>query len=156
MTVEINPVTVTNRQPRLDAVDHALIQQLLRNARMTNEELSRRVSISRPAVVGRLKRLHEIRAIRGYTVIPDWELLGYPILTFVQVRTGGRCREASLEIACMHLDGVVVEECHRTTGEWCLLVKIRARSSTSVETFLDEVTKSDNVKATMTMMAFSA
>jgi Lrp/AsnC family leucine-responsive transcriptional regulator len=57
----------------------------------------------------------------------------------------------------MHMSdsSIVVEECHRTTGEWCLLVKIRARSSASVEAFLDRMRDDENVQATMTTLALS-
>lgn len=156
MAVSFSAVPATNRQtPSLDAIDVALIDELRRDGRMTHEELSRRVSLSRPAVVQRLKRLHDIGAIRGYTMIPDWEMLGLPILAFVRVRTKGSCREAARQIMQMSEASVVIEECHRTTGEWCLLVKIRARSSSAVEAFLDRMRDEEHVQATMTTLALS-
>jgi Lrp/AsnC family leucine-responsive transcriptional regulator len=141
--------------PSLDAIDLALMDELRRDGRLTHEELSRRVSLSRPAVVQRLKRLHEVGAIRSYTMIPDWEMLGLPILAFVRVRTIAQCREVARQIMHMSDSSIVVEECHRTTGEWCLLVKIRARSSASVEAFLDRMRDDENVQATMTTLALS-
>jgi Lrp/AsnC family leucine-responsive transcriptional regulator len=156
MALSVSALPVTNRQtPALDAIDVALIQELRRDGRMTHEELSRRVSLSRPAVVQRLKRLHDVGAIRAFTMIPDWEILGLPILAFVRVRTMGQCRETAKQIVRMSDDSIVVEECHRTTGEWCLLVKIRARSSGAVEAFLDRMRDEENVQATMTTLALS-
>lgn len=156
MAVSLSAMPVTNRQPAaLDAIDVALIGELRRDGRITHEELSRRVSLSRPAVVQRMKRLHDVGAIRGYTMIPDWEMLGLPILAFVRVRTNGRCRETATQIMQMSDASIIVEECHRTTGEWCLLVKIRARSSGAVEAFLDRMRDEENVEATMTTLALS-
>jgi Lrp/AsnC family leucine-responsive transcriptional regulator len=156
MTAALSHVAPTNRNSAvLDVVDRAIIAELRSNGRMTSEELSRRVALSRPAVVGRIKRLHEIGAIRGYTIIPDWEMLGYTILAYVQVRTNMKCRDMAQHILTMQLDGLYVEECHRLTGEWCLLVKMRATSSSVLEAFLDDLNDSGNVRATMTMLSLS-
>lgn len=156
MIAAVQPVTPPNRNPAiLDDVDRAIITQLRANGRMTSEELSRRVALSRPAVVGRLKRLHEVGAIRGYTVLPDWEMLGYTILAYVQVRTNMKCRDTAQDILRMKQDGLYVEECHRLTGEWCLMVKLRATTSSVIEAFLDELNDSGNVRATMTMLSLS-
>lgn len=156
MTSALQAAAPTNRNGAvLDATDRAIIAQLRANGRMTSEELSRRVALSRPAVVGRLKRLHDAGAIRGYTVIPDWEMLGYTILAYVQVRTNMKCRDIAQHILEMRMEGLYVEECHRLTGEWCLLVKLRATSSSVLELFLDDLNDSGHVRATMTMLSLS-
>lgn len=157
MVATLAALPVTNRNsPSLDAIDLALIEELRRDGRMTHEELSRRVSLSRPAVVQRLKRLHEVGAIRSYTMIPDWEMLGLPILAFIRVRTAAHCRETAKQIMQMSDTSIIVEECHRTTGEWCLLAKVRARSSSAVESFLDRLRDDHNVRDTMTTLALSS
>jgi len=156
MAASLTALPVTNRNaPPVDAIDLALIDELRRNGRLSHEELSRRVSLSRPAVVQRMKRLHEIGAIQGYTVLPDWEMLGLPILAFIRVRTAGQCREQARQIMEMSDSTLLIEECHRTTGEWCLLVKIRAKSSSAVEAFIDRMRDEANVQATMTTLALS-
>jgi len=156
MAALLTALPATNRHPAtLDEIDLALIEELRRNGRITHEELSRRVTLSRPAVVQRVKRLHDIGAIRGYTVVPDWELLGLPILAFIRVRTSAHCRREAERIIEMSDSSVVVEECHRTTGEWCLLVKVRAKSSSALETLLDRMREDDSVQATMTTLALS-
>jgi len=156
MAATLTALPVTNRNaPPVDAIDLALIDELRRNGRLSHEELSRRVSLSRPAVVQRMKRLHEIGAIQGYTVLPDWEMLGLPILAFIRVRTAGQCREQARQIMEMSDSTLLIEECHRTTGEWCLLVKIRAKSSSAVEAFIDRMRDEANVQATMTTLALS-
>lgn len=146
---------LTYRNASVDAVDLELIAALRVNGRITSEELARRVSLSRPAVVARLKRLEQSGVIAGFTVVTDWELLGYSILAFVRVRTSNHCRETAHFITAMHDPSIVIEECHRTTGEWCLLVKIRARSSLALEAFLDRIRDEANVQATMTTLALS-
>lgn len=150
------PVAPTNRNAvTLDSIDRAIVNELRGDGRISTEELSRRVSLSRPAVVGRIKRLHEAGAIRGYTAIPDWEMLGYTILAYVQVRTNLKCRDIAQRILGLQLEGLYVEECHRLTGEWDLLAKIRATTSSVIEAFLDDLNDSGGVRATMTMLSLS-
>lgn len=156
MPVVLKPAAPTNRNgAALDSTDHAIIAELRSNGRLTSEELSRRVALSRPAVVGRIKRLHDVGAIRGYTVIPDWEMLGYTMLAYVQVRTNLKCRDMAQHILRMQMEGLYVEECHRLTGEWDLLAKIRATSASVIESFLDDLNDSGSVRATMTMLSLS-
>ena len=156
MASALQPAAPTNRNGgALDAVDRAIIAELRSNGRITSEELSRRVALSRPAVVGRIKRLHELGAIRGYTVIPDWEMLGYTMLAYVQVRTTLKCRDIAQHILHLQIEGLHVEECHRLTGEWDLLAKIRATSASVIEAFLDDLNDSASVRATMTMLSLS-
>jgi Lrp/AsnC family leucine-responsive transcriptional regulator len=156
MAAIVTALPATNRHaPSLDEIDLALIEELRRNGRITHEELSRRVALSRPAVVQRMKRLHDIGAIQSYTAIPDWDLLGLPILAFIRVRTSGQCRREAERIVHMSDATVVVEECHRTTGEWCLLVKVRAKSSAALEALLDRMRDDTTVQATMTTLALS-
>ncbi|HEV3154472.1 MAG TPA: Lrp/AsnC family transcriptional regulator [Candidatus Baltobacteraceae bacterium] len=141
--------------PSLDEIDLALLREVRRDGRVTHEELSRRVALSRPAVVQRMKRLQDIGAILGFTATFNWDLLGLPILAFVRVRTSGRCREAAQQLMRMSDESLLVEECHRTTGEWCLLLKVRAASSLAIEAFLDRIRDDAGVVATMTTLATS-
>lgn len=144
----------TNRN-EIDALDLAIVGELQRDGRMSAEELSARISLSRPAVVARLKRLREHGVIRRFTAVVDWEALGYPILAFVHVRTSRFCREQARTMMAMGDAGALVEECYRTTGEWCLLVKVRARSASALEALIDRMRDEENVAATMTTLALS-
>lgn len=147
--------TNRNHDVPIDAIDLALIEQLQHDGRMSAEELSARVSLSRPAVVARMKRLRESGVIKQYTAIVDWEALGFPILAYIQVRTSRQCREQARVFVGMSDGSAVVEECHRTTGEWCLLAKVRAKTASALEALIDRIRDEDNVEQTMTTLALS-
>jgi Lrp/AsnC family leucine-responsive transcriptional regulator len=156
MSAIVSPAARTNRNENApDSVDLALVAELQRDGRMSAEELSSRVALSRPAIVARLKRLRENGTIQRFTAVVDWESLGYPILAFVHVRTSRFCREQARTVMAMSDAGALVEECHRTTGEWCLLVKVRARSASALESLIDRMRDEENVVATMTTLALS-
>ena len=155
MMTETFEAVLTNRNTKIDAVDLSLIDALRHNGRTTSEELARRVSLSRPAVVARLKRLEQNGVITAYTAVVDWEALGYSILAFVRIRTSSHCRETARFIMSLSDPSVIIEECHRTTGEWCLLLKVRATSPHTLEALLDRIRDEGTVSATMTTLALS-
>jgi Lrp/AsnC family transcriptional regulator, leucine-responsive regulatory protein len=52
-------------------------------------------------------------------------------------------------------DRAFVEECHRVTGEWCLLVKARAATPLALQDLIDRVRAVPGVTATTTTLALS-
>src|SRR5690349_4366764 len=130
------PVVPSNR--RLDDIDLRLLAALRANARTSQEDLSRMLALSRPSVRERMRRLETLGILLGYTIVVDWEALGYPILAFVSVRTAmGTCDEGTQVVNGFSCDGAAVEECYPITGDWCLFAKVRARSSKDLANFLD-------------------
>jgi len=141
---------------RLDAIDNQLLSELRKNGRTSQEHLSHVLSLSRPAVRDRMRRLEAMGVIAGYTILLDWEALGYPILAFIWIRTAnGNCELHARDVMAMSCDAATVEECHRITGEWCILVKVRARSSKALSNLLDGIRDSSAVSATATTLALA-
>ena len=153
MLASFTPVP-TNR--KLDDIDHRLLAALRSDGRVSQEEISRELSLSRPAIRERMRRLETLGVIRGYTIVVDWESLGYPILAFVQIRTGNTtCEDALHIIDSLSNDAAVVEERYPITGEWCMLAKVRARTSKDLALFLDSLKSSGSFSATSTTLALS-
>ena len=149
-------VTPTPPNRKLDDVDLKLLASLRSNGRTSQEEISRDLALSRPAIRERMRRLESLGVIRGYTIVVDWESLGYPILAFVNIRTGNAtCEEALHVIDELSNDGAVVEERYPITGEWCMLAKIRARTSKDLALLLDTIKQRPQFAATSTTMALS-
>ena len=141
---------------KLDEIDLRLIEALRENARVSQEDLSRGLALSRPAIRDRMRRLEALGVLRGYTIIADWESLGYPILAFVNVRTAsGTCDEATRIVKGLSNDGAIVEECYPITGEWCLFAKVRARASCDLANFLDAIKEMPRFSATSTTMSLA-
>jgi Lrp/AsnC family leucine-responsive transcriptional regulator len=144
------------RAKPIDAVDMRLLALLAKNARASQEELAAAMSLSRPAVRERMRRLERTGVLERYTINVDWTLVGYPLLAYVSIRTsGGPCGVHAERVMALSRPAAVVEECHRITGEWCLLAKVRARSSNDLETLLDRIRGLPRVFATSTTLALS-
>lgn len=140
----------------MDATDRQIIDLLRQNGRLSQEQIAREVRLSRPAVHERLKRLEENRVIRGYTALIDWNAVELPLTAFVWIGLDlTPCIKVFAEIKSLSNDKTLVEECHRVTGEWCLLLKVRAASTTSLQDFLDQLRTVSGVKGTMTNIALS-
>jgi Lrp/AsnC family leucine-responsive transcriptional regulator len=141
---------------KLDEIDQRLLRELRRNGRTSQERLSQVLSLSRPAVRDRMRRLEALGIISGYTIVVDWEALGYPILAFIWVRTAnGNCETHAGNVMRLSNENATIEECHRITGEWCLLIKARARASRALSALLDGIREFSSVSATATTLALS-
>ena len=139
----------------MDAIDRELTRLLQADGRLTQEQLARQVHLSRPAVHERIKRLEAQGVICGYQALVDWAALGWSVTAFVWVRTIGRCDEVALRVAALHDESATVAECHRVTGEWCLLLKTRAISSRALQHLIDRIRDVPGVQGTMTTVVLS-
>lgn len=115
--------------PVLDAIDRHILAELQDDGRMTNVELSRRVEISAPPCLRRVRRLEETGVIRGYHADTDPQKLGWEIVFFAIVGL-----ESQKEAALSAFEQLVatwpeVRECHMIRGGGDFLLKLVARDT---------------------------
>ena len=70
---------------RLDAIDRKILKELQDDGRITNVELARRVGISAPPCLRRVRALEEAGFIKGYRGLLDEKKLGYEVAVFAMV-----------------------------------------------------------------------
>ena len=118
----------------MDEMNRRLLGELQADSRMTMAELARRVGMSAPAVTERVQRLEQSGVLAGYRLELDPAALGWTVAAFVRVRPTGGQLSKIIELA----DAMPqVSECHRITGEDCLLLKVHAETMTDLENSLD-------------------
>lgn len=140
----------------MDAIDRKIVSLLHGNGRLSQEALAQQVHLSRPAVHERIKRLGEQGILRGYQALIDWDALGLPITAFIWVRTSGtQCNEIGHVLMRLGNQESMIEECHRVTGEWCMLLKVRVALPLTLQELIDRIRAVPDVQATMTTMALS-
>jgi Lrp/AsnC family transcriptional regulator, leucine-responsive regulatory protein len=140
----------------MDDIDRSITRLLLANGRVSQEQLAREVHLSRPAVHERIKHLEEAGVLRGYKALVDWDALGLTMASFIWVRTSGTaCRVAGQTFMQLHTATAIVEECHRVTGEWCMLLKVRVASPLALEQLLERIRDVTGVQDTMTILVLS-
>jgi DNA-binding Lrp family transcriptional regulator len=148
------------RRIRLDRIDRRILQHLQEDGRMTNVELARRVGITAPPCLRRVRALEEAGLIRGYHAEVAPEALGFPLIVFAQVGLASQA-EADLRAFEQLVRGwPEVREAHMLTGETDFLLKIVATDWDSYQRFLSaKLTSAPNVahvKSAMTLRVSKA
>jgi Lrp/AsnC family leucine-responsive transcriptional regulator len=121
---------------RFDSVDSALLAELQADARLPFAELGRRVSLSTPAVIERVRKLEDIGAIRGYHAQIDPAAVGLPLRAFIKVTIAGDKLERFAAVARRVPE---VRECHRVTGAESFIVQIAVRDVAHLEQVIDSL-----------------
>lgn len=122
----------------MDAVDRKIVALVSARGRISHEEIARRVHLSRPAVHERIKRLEADGVILGYRAVVDWKSIGLGLCAFVSVQVRHEMIRATLpRLLELSVPEAMVEECHRVTGQWCALLKVRAATPAALQDLLD-------------------
>ena len=122
-----------NERP-LDATDWRILEELQADARLSYNELGRRVSLSPPAVAERVRRLEEAGVIAGYRLDLDPKALGLPVMAIVRLRPMPGQLQRVVELV---RETPTVSECHRVTGEDCFIMKLHLASIADLDQALD-------------------
>lgn len=124
------------RRIRLDRIDRRILRNLLTDGRMTNVELARRVGISAPPCLRRVRALEEAGIIRGYHADLAPEALGYGVTVFAQVGLSSQAETDLKAFEELIASWPEVREAYMLAGETDFLLKIVAPDWDSYQRFL--------------------
>ena len=110
---------------RLDAIDKRILQELQKNARISNVELSKRVGLSPTPGLERVRRLERQKYITGYTALLNPQYLDASLLVFVEITLNRGAPDVfeQFNTAVQKLDDI--QECHLVSGDFDYLLKTR-------------------------------
>ena len=111
---------------QLDATDRHILRELQADGHMTNVELARRVGISPPPCLRRVRRLEEAGVIRGYSVRIDATLAGWPIQFFALVGLESQKQAVLAEFERTLAAWPELRECHMIRGGGDFLLRLVA------------------------------
>ena len=111
----------------MDEVDTQILGILQENARTTQADIAKSVSLAPSAVMERIRKLEAKGAIREYVASVDPHVANRALLAFVAVRTNEYGPEQPSAQALAILPEVL--EIHHVAGEDCFLLKVRARDA---------------------------
>ena len=138
---------------RLDEIDRRILAELQADGRMTNVELARRVGISAPPCLRRVRTLEEQGFIRGYHADVDPRELGFEVQVFAMVRLHSQAEAdlSAFEARCRAWP--LVRECHMLNGEIDFILKCTSPDLSSFQRFLtEELTAAPNVASVKTSL----
>ena len=121
---------------RLDSIDRMILAELQADGRMTNVELAKRVGISAPPCLRRVRTLEENGYIKGYHAEVNAKELGFEVQVFVNVGLASQAESdlSAFEAKCKSWP--LVRECHMLNGEVDFILKCVAPDLSSFQTFL--------------------
>ena len=131
---------------KLDPIDRHILAELQADGRMTNVELAKRVGISAPPCLRRVRTLEEAGYVRGYHADVDPRELGFEVQVFAMVRLQSQAEAdlSAFEARCRAWP--LVRECHMLNGEIDFILKCVAPDLSSFQGFLTgELLKAENV-----------
>ncbi|MEZ5673702.1 transcriptional regulator, AsnC family [Thalassovita litoralis] len=138
---------------RLDPIDRKILAELQADGRMTNVELAKRVGISAPPCLRRVRTLEEAGFIRGYHAKVDSRELGFEVQVFAMV---GLQSQAEVDLSKFEQrcrDWPLVRECHMLNGEVDFILKCVAPDLSTFQSFLTEqLTAAENVASVKTSL----
>ncbi|MDF0532344.1 Lrp/AsnC family transcriptional regulator [Tsukamurella sp. 8F] len=141
----------------LDAIDQAILRELQRDGRITNQELADRVELSPSPCLRRVRRLEEEGFIAGYAAIVDQASVGLAITAFVRIRLEKHDVEALAEVEATILTLPNVVEAYLLAGDEDYLLKVATPSFENYETFLrDQLRRIPNLASVHSTFAYRA
>ena len=135
----------------LDSIDRRLLAELQSEGRVTNVDLARRVGLTAPPCLRRVRALEEAGVIRGYHADLDAPSLGFSITVFAMVSLKSQAEE-DLRAFEQHIATLPeVRECHMLNGEIDFILKIVSKDLQSFQEFLtSKLTPAPNVSSVKT------
>lgn len=138
----------------LDAIDWKILKELQADGRITNVELARRVGISAPPSLRRVRTLEEAGYIKGYRALLDEKLLGYEVTVFAMVHLASQAVADLAAFEAFVRAEPLVRECWMLSGEIDFLLKCVAPDLRTFQAFVTELTAAPhvrNVKTSLTL-----
>jgi DNA-binding Lrp family transcriptional regulator len=137
----------------IDDIDMQILAELQDDGRMTNVDLAKKVGLTAPPCLRRVRALEDSGAIRSYHADIDPATLGFTITVFAMVSLKSQA-EADLEAFENHIVALPeVRECHMLNGEIDFILKVVARDLQSFQQFLtSKLTPAPNVVSVKTSL----
>jgi DNA-binding Lrp family transcriptional regulator len=153
-------IIITVMQAKLDAKDTAILTLVQRDCKLTAREIARKIDSPITTVFAKIKRMEELGIIKEYRAVLDPKKLYCSTTAFIlaSVTYGVRNeerpfsqRDKAAEIAKFP----EVQEVHIITGDWDLLIKLRAESVDLIGQFvIDKLRFVKGIEKTLTCMVF--
>lgn len=112
---------------RLDNLDRKILSILSQNARLPFKDVAVECGVSRAAIHQRVQRLTEDGIVTGSGFNVNPKSLGYTTCTYVGITLERGSMYKSVVERLVHIPEVV--ECHFTTGQYTILLKLYAKDN---------------------------
>jgi Lrp/AsnC family leucine-responsive transcriptional regulator len=137
---------------QLDETDRRILAELQGDCKAPLAQVGKRVGLSAPSVMERIRKLEEAGIIRGYHAVLDSRGVGLDVTAFIGVSMSpgvmGDFEERLHELA-------EVLECHHVTGSYSLLLKVKTQNTQTLEGLISRLRFMEGVLRTETIVVLS-
>jgi len=118
---------ISHAQVEIDGIDKEILRYLMEDARKPILQIANKIGISGAAIHQRLRKLEQAGVISGSKFTVSSRVLGYSTMAFVGIYLDRAAGNAEAVKELRKIPEVL--ECHYTTGNWSILIKIICRDN---------------------------
>lgn len=118
---------VVNQNIQIDGIDKQILRALMEDARTPILEIARNVGVSGAAIHQRLRKLEKSKLLDGSKFIINSKALGYTTMAFIGIFLDKAMNNSDAVKQLKRIPEVL--ECHYTTGNWSILIKVLCRDN---------------------------
>ena len=145
------------RSARLDATDWRILREPQADGSITNVELARKVGISAPPCLRRVRALEEAGIIRAYTALLNDKALGFDVTAFAMVGLHSQAEADLIAFEERVRSSAIVRDCYMLSGEIDFMLKCVAPDLSAFQEFIiHELTAAPNVASVKTSLVIRA
>ncbi|MEM0931382.1 MAG: Lrp/AsnC ligand binding domain-containing protein [Bacteroidota bacterium] len=117
----------SNNSVKIDGIDKKILRYLMEDARKPILEIARNIGISGAAIHQRLRKLESSKLLSGSKFTINPKALGYTTMAYIGIFLD---KAMANPRAVKELEKIPeVLECHYTTGNWSILIKVLCKDN---------------------------
>lgn len=137
---------------KLDSLDLQILQLVSSNARMPFLEVARACHVSGAAIHQRIQKLTQLGVIKGSNFLLDPESIGYGTCAFVGLFLKDPADFDRIVEGLQKIPEVV--ECHYTTGDYDIFIKMYARNNHHLLSIIHDKLQPMGIQRSETLISF--
>ncbi|KPM32804.1 Transcriptional regulator, AsnC family [Croceitalea dokdonensis DOKDO 023] len=139
---------------KLDGIDKKILRFLMKDARRPILEIARNIGISGAAIHQRLKKLEASGLLSGSKFVINPKVLGYTTMAYIGIFLDKAMSNPRAVKALEKIPEVL--ECHYTTGNWSILIKVLCKDNEHLMHLLNkEIQQIEGVSRTETFISLN-
>jgi Lrp/AsnC family transcriptional regulator for asnA, asnC and gidA len=136
----------------IDALDEKILRLITKNARIPFLEVARECGVSGAAIHQRVQRLFNIGVVEGSEFIVNPQRLGYNTCAYMGIYLDKAKYHTTVAEALRKIPEVV--ECHYTTGQYAIFIKIQTKNNVHLKHIIDkELQEIEGISSTETFIS---
>ncbi len=139
-------------QHQLDSLDIKILKLIAGNARIPFLEVARECNVSGAAIHQRVQKLTSLNIIKGSEYLIDASKIGYETCSYMGIFLKDPVHFNDVVDALQAIPEVV--ECHYTTGEYDLFIKIYARNNNDLLNIIHNKLQPLGLSRTVSLISF--